>query len=222
VANRPQPWYAALNQPPRSPKDGRNRRPNPPTHRSAFDRTDHSPRADDAADAYDYSSWNPIRTYTFSEPTPPTIPHAGIRAGELIGHRMWLVLSGNQLCSLAHYFIWEPNATIEGDINERVNTFPWAFMMPRFGGVYSYFTAGQVQKEFHSTEAQQMQFPAPCILGDNMHPCIIHGIAYGTIKCWGEVVEHEHGWRAQYAKLTSIDGVIGYADLPLLRSKYNV
>jgi hypothetical protein len=94
--------------------------------------------------------------------------------------------------------------------------------MPYFGGVYSYFTAERVQKELGSIDAIQMRFPYACILGDHMVACVIHGIAWGTIKCWGEVVEHEHGWRAQYAKLTSIDGAIGCVDLPCLRSKYNV
>jgi hypothetical protein len=135
---------------------------------------------------------------------------------------MWLVLSEQQLCSVAHYFIWKPDATIEGDINKQVNTYPWGFMAPLFGGVYSYFTAEQVYKELYSNNATQLQFPATSLLGDSMIPCIIQGIAYGTIKCWGEVIEHERGWRAQYAKLTSLDGVFGNVDLPALRSKYNV
>ena len=39
-------------------------------------------------------------------------------------------------------------------------------------------------------------------------------IAVGTIKMWGEVVEHCDGWRAQYAKVNSIDFLCGRVVFP--------
>lgn len=219
---KPQPWYASLNQPPRSPKDGRNRKPSPSIHRRAPDRTHTGVDPNDAADAFTYASWSTRTILPFDEPKPPAIPYAGIRAGELIGHRMWFVLEGHRLCSLAHRFIWEPNAVIEGDVDKPVEDYPFNLIAPRFGGVYSYFTAAQVQIELRSDDGYGVQFPAPCVMGFLMTPIIIHGIAWGTIKCWGEVIEHEHGYRAQYAKLASLDGAIGCVDLPALRSKYHV
>lgn len=42
----------------------------------------------------------------------------------------------------------------------------------------------------------------------------------GTIKCWGDVVEHETGWRAQYAKIVSLDSIHGQRadDLQMLHN----
>lgn len=52
--------------------------------------------------------------------------------------------------------------------------------------------------------------------------------AFGTVELWGEVVEHEVGYRAQYARIRSIDFVIPYEDArkekekERLRKLYNV
>ena len=56
--------------------------------------------------------------------------------------------------------------------------------------------------------------------------------AYGSIKMWGKVVEHEIGYRAEFAKIVSIDGVNLGRDsifsvekkrlLSLLRDNYGV
>ena len=45
----------------------------------------------------------------------------------------------------------------------------------------------------------------------------------GTALLWGDVVEHEKGWRASMAKVKSIDSVVmGNVDLSALREKYGV
>jgi hypothetical protein len=35
-------------------------------------------------------------------------------------------------------------------------------------------------------------------------PCVI-----GSVAMWGEVIEHEHGWRSEYAAVQSITEIIG-------------
>jgi len=238
--HRPQPWYAAFNQPPKgNPKHGRNRKPTPPAHGDPIDRTS------GGAGVYAYpgltaglprTTWRTLnattiypstggvdylnatqaidlKTYTqlvlvpaFAEPTPPSIPYAGVRAGEITGYRMWLVLSSLRLCSLAHKFIWEPGATIEGDVDELVSS--TYDMVNLYGGVYSYATFEELAPEL--SEIAEDSFPG----GHEF------GVAIGTIKCWGEVIEHQRGYRAQYAKLTSIDAVIGQVNLTALRQRY--
>lgn len=48
-------------------------------------------------------------------------------------------------------------------------------------------------------------------------------IVFGTIKMWGDVVEHERGWRAQYARIHSIDDSTRERSiLPKLREIYGV
>jgi len=47
------------------------------------------------------------------------------------------------------------------------------------------------------------------------------GLAIGTIYLWGNVVEHETGWRASHAKLRSLDEIIGVPEGEL-RGEYGV
>lgn len=48
-------------------------------------------------------------------------------------------------------------------------------------------------------------------------------VAYGAVKMWGEVVEHERGYRAQFAKLVSLTFVVGdLVNEYALRKKYGV
>lgn len=49
-------------------------------------------------------------------------------------------------------------------------------------------------------------------------------IVVGTVKMWGEVVEHARGWRAQYARIRSLDRVNRSSKLllPTLRDIYGV
>ena len=245
MAPKPQPWYAKFNQPKRNP-NGRNWKPTPSTHRDPADgagghttiRTGLPPSAwrslnaptqpiagVDPGDADDTGLiWHNFqyKIYsTFKEPKPAPIPYAGVRAGEIIGHRMWVILDNLELCSLAHYYIWQPGATISGDINEVVDNFHF-MAMTRYGGVYSYFSPEPIVEELKEFDYDPLPRPisfGPFFMGNFRN---LHGVAIGTIKCWGEVIEHEKGWRAQYAKLTSIDSVVGPVDITELRRKYNV
>ena len=47
------------------------------------------------------------------------------------------------------------------------------------------------------------------------------GTVTGTVEMWGEVYEHEHGYRAQYACIASIDDS-PYYDAPALRKLYDL
>lgn len=213
---KPQPWYTSLNQPSRSPKDGRYRRANTPPHNRPTDRA--NPRTDDPTADWSTISRHTI-IYTLPEPKPSTIPYAGIRAGELIGHRLWLVLENNQLCSLAHHFIWEPEAVVIGEVDKPINALSMFRII--WGGTYSFRDDSRIASELMNWELPQ--FPALIsfdLLG--FRAFVVRGIACGTIKCWGEVIEHEHGYRAQYAKLTSIQQVIGAVDITALRERYKI
>ena len=209
---KPQLWYASLNQPPRSPKDGRNRKANTATYSRSTDRASDSARATD----FTTITWATGTVFTWNESKPPEIPYAGVRAGELIGHRMWRVLSGHNLCSIAHYFKWQPGATIEGKLDEPVSGM--SLFKTLFGGVYSYNAYAHLAHNLDGIEPNTF----PCISWVGSYITEVIGTAIGTIKCWGEVIEHEKGWRAQYAKLKSIDLVIGAVDINTLRERYKV
>ena len=48
--------------------------------------------------------------------------------------------------------------------------------------------------------------------------------AYGSVRIWGEVIEHAAGYRAEFARVVSIDGVYPQDNdlLAALRGKYRV
>lgn len=155
-------------------------------------------------------------------PSPPTIPYAGVTSGEITGYRGWIVCdepTGPTLCSLAHRFLWEPNATIEGNLTECVNNYAFN---PVFGGVYAFREFSGLMTEI--AEAQLYAWLMRRHKGPFIEQHTWLGFAHGTVKLWGETVEHETGYRASFAKLTSIDSFIGVDgfDLAALRQRYGV
>jgi hypothetical protein len=45
---------------------------------------------------------------------------------------------------------------------------------------------------------------------------------FGTVALWGDIVEHEHGYRAQFARIISLDAGPDKAHLDLLRHEYGL
>jgi hypothetical protein len=128
-------------------------------------------------------------------PPTPEIPYAGIRAGEIIGRRLWLIINPGKLCSIAHHHLWIPKAIETGDLNKIVHT-DWFHTI--YGGVYAYKLDEERQLYFDTLEL------ASNIYYRESYLTSIIGIATGTIKMWGEVVEHEKGYRAQFAKVQTV------------------
>src|SRR6185503_4866284 len=109
---KPRKFYESLNAPSWSPH-GKHRRPNPTAHR------DPNQQPDPSAGGANQTIWTTITKATITKatistgeiPKSPAIPFAGIRAGELIGHRAWRVIEENgriYLASLAHLREWKP------------------------------------------------------------------------------------------------------------------
>lgn len=158
-------------------------------------------------------------TWALAKPKPPAIPHAGIRTGEIIGWRAWIVLNDYSLCSLTHFLVWEPGVVISGDINEVVGT---TFGAPIYGGVYSFKSYEYCRKEFErSLGWADVYVPETILLTNNFQPVEVVGLAVGTVKQWGETVEHRLGYRSQFARPLVIEEVHGRTvDLARLQSKY--
>jgi hypothetical protein len=235
------PFYQTLNQAPRSAKHrGKHRRAGAPAHGRSFDGTDYGTRADFTGVTVRYTSFNTVSTTVstndiadpwFTKPEPPAIPYAGIRAGELIGHRLWWLIDG-QLCSLAHRRIWQPGETVAGDTQKLVND--WSFLLgPNiWGGTYAFFSAEQMGGEIKdcleaiqsSNDTRQRLAGMSALLSPLFWRGSLEagGVVAGTIKMWGEVIEHERGYRAEFAKLNSIDAIHGEGDIDELRLRYGV
>jgi len=71
----------------------------------------------------------------------PSIPHAGITAGEIEGRRLWWVTANGDLSSLAHKYLWKPGEVETGDVDETVS---WRFPGPIKGGIYAFKTKDEM------------------------------------------------------------------------------
>lgn len=176
---KPLPFYATLNQAPRSPNG--NRKAFTPNNSSS------TQRADSRAGAG--TETNPGEAPGTS--TGTSIPYEGIRAGEIIGHRFWRIHHEVELESIATNYIWKPDTIIEGDIERN-----YGFSGIK-GGIYSF------RKDSLELAKNIKNFDRESVVMLCQHI----GIAYGTISMWGEVVEHESGYRAQFARVKSIEKV---------------
>jgi hypothetical protein len=197
---------------------GRHRQAGPPAHGSTANRTDPSPRGSG-------QTFSSLATVRAKPPTP--IPHAGIRTGEIIGYRLWWVVRENSeywLCSLTHKRLWRPGETVEGDTNQLITinlNIGIDFIYSVWGGVYAYANEFQMLRELnHTTTRDDFSSLFRTYIDISGNPVALYGVAAGTVKMWGDVVEHERGYRAQYAKIESIDEVVGVAGVDGLRDKY--
>lgn len=226
----PLKFYQTLNLPPRSVKrHGQYWRAGAPLHRHSAGRADHGAGRSDQ-DGPLVSAWSNqvtfgpvVAVFTF-ESASRAVSYAGIRTGEIVGHRLWwLVMQDGEpwLCSLAHRRLWQPAETVHGDLNEVVDC---SFLV--LGGVYAYREQWQCELEAATAEKEALQYleatrkrMALCMIG--WHPFMeTYSFVRGTVKMWGEVIEHQHGYRAQFAKLHSLDQLYGDGDLEALRAKY--
>lgn len=222
-------FFHTLNLPPRSPKHGQYRRPNPAAHRRASDGTSNS--AGRPSEDGTVAAFKAIGNTPFYRTKPPAIPYAGIRTGEIIGHRLWWIIKKDGedwLCSIAHRRLWTPGETVYGDVDKTV-MMDMVLLGHIWGGTYAY-SAGlafalEVQEMKRLTDLVRefggdfsmlnpFSFPQWCALRETST------FAVGRIKMWGEVIEHKDGYRAEYAKLLAIDAVYGDCDIDKLREKY--
>jgi hypothetical protein len=146
-------------------------------------------------------------------PPSPSIPHTGIIAGEIIGRRLWHILSDGSLCSLAHLHIWEPGVTQTGNLDELVE----GTFQPIYGGVYAFKQDSHhpIYAEVESLRSR-LGWDRPYPSGDGRS---LIGCALGTVKLWGDVVEHEVGYRASFAKIEKIERAWFKPDLAILPRK---
>ena len=108
------------------------------------------------------------------------LKHEGIRAGEIIAYRAWRVIL--------------PSVFRDGD--DRLHSvymrdYVWHPDEPASGdvrthGIYSFRDAVRSREEY---------------------PYYAHDgpLLFGGVKIWGEVIEHEAGYRSEFAKILSLD-----------------
>ena len=120
------------------------------------------------------------RTTVARTPNYRAIPFAGIRAGEIIAPRVW-TLYGNLLHGA--FFMghaWLPHAPVRGDLHVGG------------GGIHAFKSFDEAFK--YAEKASDWIFPNG-------------NVVVGHVALWGDVIEHEHGYRAEYGSVYDIVSV---------------
>jgi len=118
---------------------------------------------------------------TKPETQPSESPELG--AGEIIGWRVWKLRNG-LLHSVIIPYTWRPG------VFERSSC-------QKGGGYYNY------NPGYHAFRHQeQAEREAPMLAFSSL-------AAIGSVALWGEVVEHQYGWRSEYAAVRSIIKITG-------------
>jgi len=193
-------------------KHGKHRRPRKARDSSTPHGTSGSPRPTAVAHALSVSGER------------ASVPYAGIRAGEIDGWKMWLLHTNRRISSLTNPTYWEPGMTVMGDVDKVC----YGFGNRRALGVYAYNSPEVLMTEVseyedHLQHKNRVEFlhhrrdyltDIWSLMDDSMeNVCELrytfHGIVFGQVKLWGEVVEHEQGYRAQCCKIRSLIGYVG-------------
>lgn len=112
----------------------------------------------------------------------PPVEKAETRFGEITAYRMWFARQG-YLHSYSQNCLWAPGDVIEGkpgDYNEQ--------------GIWAFKTKARAINKM--LEDQHARFT-----GSEPNQVAV----WGAVQLWGDVIEHEDGYRAQFAKIIRIE-----------------
>ena len=134
-----------------------------------------------------------------------TIEDAGIGAGEITGYRCWRYIdkgpARGMLMSMVVPFIWNTNSKyykaglIDPLCREYITDSACYVSAIDDEGFFAFKDEDRVKAEY----------PATPFLTYNYETPPVH--IYGSIWMWGEITEHEFGYRAQYVAIRSIDNI---------------
>ncbi len=100
--------------------------------------------------------------------------------GEIIGWRVWRIDKLGQLRSGYKDTIWAPGMPMTGDVKHDYGIHAFKALDDRVHHAAAEYGSGGTIS-----------------------------VAIGRVALWGEVIEHEHGYRAEFAKVVAIDSVVG-------------
>lgn len=135
----------------------------------------------------------------WQEKPKPALKRDGMVAGEIIGYRCWRVEKG-MLRSVYQNDVWAPRQILEGreigDWDQR-GIHAW-----KDGGSTEYhnYIRGYLNRDSDPFR-RLFYFGQPDKEPSDPRPAMVTG----TVFLWGDVVEHERGWRAEYARARSLD-----------------
>lgn len=130
-----------------------------------------------------------VGTTTMTPPKPVPLPRADMQVVDLVGWRVWRITSLGYLRSLTADSIWLPGEPMEAPLV--VDSHQQATKPAEYGV--------HVFKERKGAVLKLENYPTA-------HSGAA-SFAVGSVLLWGDVVEHERGYRAERAKILSIDDV---------------
>ena len=144
-----------------------------------------------------YYSFDPAR----DEPKPPL--KREIKVGEIVGYRCWIVhrlppkFDQPEVLLLRSVYqndIWKPGKILEGRELEDWDS----------RGIHAWKTAGS---ERFREYIRDYLHNAHHAINPRRKPEVLEqpAMVTGTVLLWGDIVEHEHGYRGEFAKVLSID-----------------
>ena len=191
----------------RLPLNGRYRFTDSQVHSGA---TRQSRRADPRANPL-ISGWPnfTLIAWDLAEPEPP-IENAGIRAGEIEAFRAWRLWGARLTSIYVDAAQWLPGVPMTGDVDRQlgVHAFKHSLHLER------YLQIKMIEDFYRGCFwMQPARTPPPSVF------------VLGTVALWGQVVEHERGYRAQFARIKSLDTIYPRYDaqraiLDPLRARY--
>lgn len=145
------------------------------------------------------------RMLTHEVALKPPLKREGIIPGEIIGYRCWRIEDG-LLRSVYQTDVWAPRAVLEGrelgDWDSR--------------GIHAW--KDPASKHYHDYIRSYLNpnddpFYSMILLGSSKARNDRPAMATGTVFLWGDVVEHERGYRAEFARVRSLDWLYPDADM---------
>lgn len=145
--------------------------------------------------------------------TPPENPQLHIQQGEILATRIWFT-DGTRLSSIHQNCWWALGSTMDGDVT-KAGVFAFKRELLAIPLLYCYIRdARNLMREGRNAGAMiPLEF---------MHLRSARAIVLGTVKLWGEVVEHQYGYRAQFARIASLQECSEPEMLPAIRAHYGV
>lgn len=107
----------------------------------------------------------------------PAIENAGVRAGEIIAYRAWVL----GYDGLLHGMFMSDYKWLPGAIEHAPKVHPtWG------EGLHAFKTLNEAKQQYSCYSLTDL------------------GVVFGEVALWGEVIEHETGYRAEYASIREI------------------
>jgi len=122
---------------------------------------------------------------------PKPLEFEPLEVGEIVAYRAWLLTFDGLLTSVhIKHALWKPGHPMQGKIND-------VFIYGEGGGVHAAKDVEAVREYIGDVQTYDMAT-------DSYRTLVI-----GTVVLWGEVIEHERGYRAEYAQIASLDEITG-------------